>query len=84
MVAVFKVRRIILRVLTGNTNVMRKTLLLLCLAISVSPTQAEETRYCFDGIYALKENRLDDAIALYTRCIDEGELAGLNRFLVNG
>jgi tetratricopeptide (TPR) repeat protein len=53
---------------------MRNILLLLCLAISISPTQAEETRYCFDGIYALKENRLDDAIALYTRCIDEGEL----------
>jgi len=42
------------------------------------PAAGSDTDACFSAIYALKEHRLDDAIALYTRCIDQGNLTGEN------
>lgn len=38
----------------------------------------EDTSSCFTAIYALKEGRLGEAIDLYTRCIDTGNLAQRN------
>ena len=54
--------------------------ILLCLTHSLS-VAAEDTKACFAAIYDLNENRLDDAIASYTLCIDEGQL-GLKNLIV--
>lgn len=35
---------------------------------------AEDTSDCFSAIYSLNENRLDEAITLYSNCIETGEL----------
>jgi len=53
-------------------------ILLLLLAALSATAEAEDTAHCFSAIYALNENRLDEAITLYTRCIDEGELSNNN------
>jgi tetratricopeptide (TPR) repeat protein len=50
---------------------------LLLIAASFSAI-AEDTTHCFSAIYSLNEGRLDEAIRLYTRCIDEGDLSNKN------
>jgi tetratricopeptide (TPR) repeat protein len=42
------------------------------------PAAAEDTRDCFSAIYALNENRLNEAIVSYTRCINNGALEKRN------
>ena len=55
-----------------------RRLLFLAITLLPLPLQAEDTTHCFDAIYALKENRLNEAIDLYTRCINEGDLSQKN------
>ncbi len=39
---------------------------------------AEDTSKCFSAIYSLNEGRPEEAISLYTECIDHGELESRN------
>lgn len=51
---------------------------MLCL-LPVGKPRAEDTTHCFSAIYALNEGRLDEAIELYSRCLEEGNLSESNR-----
>jgi len=56
---------------------MLKLLALVLLLLS-RPALAAMTDDCFAGIYALNEGRLDEAISLYSQCIESGSLSNKN------
>ena len=61
-----------------DESVTMPRLMFLAIILFSLPSRAEDTTHCFDAIYALKENRLNEAIDLYTRCINEGDLSQKN------
>lgn len=64
---------------------MLRTILALALltlpVLNFNSAIAEDTTACFSAIYSLNENRLDEAIDLYTQCIEKGDL-GLKNLIV--
>jgi len=57
---------------------VHQTILLLLVLAATTGARAENPEKCFSAIYALKAHRLDDAISLYTQCINQGDLSTEN------
>jgi len=55
-----------------------RLILLIVVGFTSLGLRAEDTTHCFNAIYSLKEGRLNEAIDLYTRCINEGDLTKKN------